>query len=75
MDPQIASLCTVPAVHGGHGDQGAGEVHHQPGAGAGLHGERHRPCAVHHLQLVPAVQVFWLELYHVHYFFLFKEFK
>ena len=45
-----------PAVHGGHGDQGSGEVDHQPGAGAGLHGERHRPGAVHHLQLVTAVQ-------------------
>ena len=43
-------------VHGGHGDQGSGEVDHQPGARAGLHGERHRAGAVHHLQLVPAVQ-------------------
>ena len=43
-------------MHGGHGDQGAGEAQHQPRAGAGLHGERHHAGAVHYLQMVTAVQ-------------------
>ena len=44
-------------MHGGHGDQGAGEAHHQPRARDGLHGERHGPGAVYHLKMVPPVQV------------------